>query len=59
MQIRTKTYVEHRNSCGQDFLAIRHVEASILVPGASTCCTGCSSTSCCCGALTDSLRMED
>jgi hypothetical protein len=58
MQLRTRSYFEHKNGCGQDFLTVRHVEATIMVPGASTCCTGCSSTSCCCGALAFSVKED-
>jgi hypothetical protein len=57
MIISTTTYVEHKNGCGQEVLLTRLMEAHLLVPGASTCCAGCSSTSCCsCGALGDALR---
>lgn len=56
MKITTRTFIEHQNSCKQDVMALKIVQTHMLVPGASTCCTGCSSTSCCCGAISQKVK---
>ncbi|MDF0602562.1 hypothetical protein P1J78_17625 [Psychromarinibacter sp. C21-152] len=52
MKITTTTAVEHRTACQDHVYALPVQSDMMLVPGASTCCTGCTSSSCCCGAIT-------
>lgn len=46
MKLTTVTFAEHRSAGEQDVIH-SWLGAQILVPGASTCCDGSSSTSSC------------
>ena len=46
MKLTTKSFAEHRTAGHQEVFFNRTAGASILVPGASSCCVGSSSTSC-------------
>jgi hypothetical protein len=48
MKLQTQSFVEHRNRSAQQALSTLRGDraAGTIVPGASTCCVGCTSTSC-------------
>ena len=45
MKLTTQSVYEHKSSSSPDVLSPWSFKGGMVVPGASTCCTGCTSTS--------------
>lgn len=50
MKLESRVIVEHQSVAAQQVTPLAAQEMTLMVPGGTTTCLGCTCTSCCCSA---------